>query len=521
MDPHWSIETNLQGPTAMATDQTNNNNNNENHIAVIDVNGTVSLVAFSSSSSSSLSDTPQVVQTFQTDTPNATCIGWNQHNRTITIGYQCGQLEEWQVPHSSPSPPSPPRRRRPSASSSSSSSLPVLLWRGTFGDPIASLQPTLGMNRHKYCAVCIQQRVKPILQRPLHSASVQVLDRSIVMQQYQQNQRQQHNGQRRQLMDLLPFTVWPEIGFQSVDPVHVQPALQNKSDAASLQQQTRSVPFGSNLMAACPNAVAAALFDGSVGVLHSLVQETNDNDKDNDDDGDRQSSPSPSLQWGIAHKANRVVLSHPSIGLGFLQYQERNHVVCCLRAGTIYLLPIVDKLPTSSSSSDDDDNQYPPVTVLYRPIPHDPETNLQQLHEDPLLFHLHSFACGNLVWDATATDHQEQSNNSASLPIVVYVGPAGLMEVYVCGLSSCCQQQQEPPPVVQEMVLEEMLANGTVQQLIDTLHSPNHDELNHEIWTRARAECRARPPQNPTHVLDDHHQKYPHMVALLLHLAKL
>jgi len=465
VEPTWSMETNSSSIVAMAVDPLLNDDYDpligSVNIVFIDVFGNVSIVQVSErqQQAEQVLTGPAVVFTFSTATDNPSCIGWNESNRLVTVGYATGQLEEWKLPQNQ------------------DSSEATLLWKGKFDGVrrVSSIQSTLGSNCSDFLAVCIEQRVKPILNRPSHQVSIEVLDRQVLNQQpLDQN------------VNLTQLTTWPENGLQSLDPTSLNDVLGRKPDAKYFHA------FGSNILCGSKKVIAAVMSDGSVGIVHSRLRPTIS-----------AHNTIQRLQWGVAHDANHVVLSFAAIGLGFVDCDQVKHLACSLRGGTIYLIPVVEQNVPNAS--------YPKVTVLMRPIPYDPENPNE--NDDPLLHQLSGFACGNLV----VVDDEQREGHTKDIPVMIYVGPGGIMEVYSCGL---VKRHDDPPQVAKDMVLQEMLENGTIRLLLDTLHSPNHNDLDSDMWAQARAECRTNPPRKPEDVVTAP-QHYPHLIALLLHLARL
>jgi hypothetical protein len=110
---------------------------------------------------------------------------------------------------------------------------------------------------------------------------------------------------------------------------------------------------------------------------------------------------------GVAEDNHQVLLSYPAIGNGQLDIIEDDgqilkYVATCLRGGTCYLIPVSGKSNTNDS-------------IATIPFPHDIELDLSDIY-------VQAFTAGNIMF------------NGNVLPILVYVWPRGVVDVYACGL---------------------------------------------------------------------------------------
>ena len=110
---------------------------------------------------------------------------------------------------------------------------------------------------------------------------------------------------------------------------------------------------------------------------------------------------------GAAEESHQVLLSYPAIGNGKLEIikddgKTLNYVATCLRGGTCYLIPTSERSKTNDS-------------IATIPFPHDIESDLSDIY-------IQAFTAGNIMF------------NGKVLPILVYVWPRGVVDVYACGL---------------------------------------------------------------------------------------
>lgn len=172
---------------------------------------------------------------------------------------------------------------------------------------------------------------------------------------------------------------------------------------------------------------AAALSDGTIAVMRATIVEG-------------------SLHWGV--DGDQRVLSFPAIGIAPVALSTGSHVACCLRGGTVYLVP-------------ENDN---PVTVILAPVEKQASTQ-----------YLHGFHAGNVRVEGI------MSSRDNELPVLVYSGAGGISKVYSCELLSLTEQ---------DCLLRELVENGSVKLLWEMLCSLSDEDplLIMDLWKLARDE---------------------------------
>jgi hypothetical protein len=173
---------------------------------------------------------------------------------------------------------------------------------------------------------------------------------------------------------------------------------------------------------------AAALSDGTIAVIHATFA-----------DG--------SLRWGV--NGNQIALSFPAIGIASVTLSTGHHVACCLRGGTVYLVP-------------DNDS---PVTAILAPVERKSSTQ-----------YLQGFHAGNVLVEGITS-----SSGDKDLAVLVYSGAGGILQVYSCELLSQTEQ---------DSVLRELVENGSVKLLREMLCSLSDEDplLIMDLWNLARDE---------------------------------
>lgn len=173
---------------------------------------------------------------------------------------------------------------------------------------------------------------------------------------------------------------------------------------------------------------AAALSDGTVARMHASIEEG-------------------MLRWGVKKDIDQVVLSFPAIGIAPVNLSTGTSVACCLRGGTVYLVPEGEHLQ--------------PITVILGPVNKDQESSIH---------YLQGFTAGNVC-----------VGGIPGLAVLVFASAGGTLQVFSCALLT---QTEE------ESVLQELVHNGSVELLRDFLCSVEEDDqlLALDVRKKAREE---------------------------------
>ena len=178
---------------------------------------------------------------------------------------------------------------------------------------------------------------------------------------------------------------------------------------------------------------AAALSDGTIARMSAKFEDD-------------------TLLWGVCNDLDQVIISYPAIGLVPVDLRIGTHIACCLRGGTVYLIPQSDTLE--------------PIKVILGPI---------DAEHQPSVQYLQGFTAGNIsVNGITSTTDKE-------VPVLIYSSDGGILKVYACLLLSQTEQ---------DCVLQELVNNGSAQLLREFLCSLEDDnpQLRSDIWKKSRHE---------------------------------
>lgn len=292
---------------------------------------------------------------------------------------------------------------------------------------------------------------RPRMGRALQSSTVEVLDRMKIQKDWKEDS---------EALLLSNYCQWPDAG---------------REWRRSADTGIEGITFGSNeLHRLGDSSWGAALADGSVGILTSFKSE-------------REGGG-----WGVMPYARQATLAYPAIGLGELNLPSGPHLACCLRGGTVYCL-----------SMDYDEEDESAIPIFLPPF---------EGGEEDYEF-LHGFAAGNIQMQGSGVTYG--SLHTDKLPIVVYSGDGGVMEVFACG--SLCSMN---PSVEKHVALQEMTENGTIRMLVDELQgmSDENSLLTDILWLKSRQECRDEAITVDM-VMANHKNRFENTHALLLSLA--
>ena len=382
---------------------------------------------------------PRLAYSIDTNILNVVSVtGWIMENDIhIAVGSKSGLIEEWKVV----------------TSESTNGHQDVsfhLIWRGSF---FTSLHSLMAVNT--ILSACISQ--KPCMGQGLQSSSVEVLDRSKLALEWKQGD----------IVTLGDYCVWPQEGCE-----WIRATVDGSTD--------NDLTLGSNLMCRVDDSSwAAALADGSVGILHSFPS----------------SASTATISWGVLVESHQATLPYPAIGLGKLDLEGKSHLAWCLRGGTVYCLPMDEVGADEAKPRNGIPTFLPPAE-----------------DEEDFSF-LHGFAAGDIQLRG---DEVTSASTMEKRPVIVYSGDGGIMEVCICGLL-----RQSNEEIVHRVALRRMVENGTIQMLLDAFRSMNDGArlLKKPAWSQAYQECQTRDA-NVDAVMANTSNAFSHTRSLLLSLAR-
>ena len=390
---------------------------------------------------------------------------------------------------------------------------PILQWRGNFTNDHSSPPPSIAsmvvplqqqsivrQNTENECLVASLHNDGH--HRPNTSAMVEVIDVTAIMNAWNQQQQQsmnheltnEHNIDRS--LPLEDFIVLPEAGreIMNVFPI-INPRqqysyptpwnhwIQSRGTNCSIAATTSTTQKSFHNTSDDTNIIAVGHADGMITILDTSPLS-----------GDETTTTTP--VWGVSSSHRRYCSSYPCIGIGQIDLSDntidnddtnmsQSYLVCCLRGAATYLIPLV---PSSSCSQDDN---VPPVLALT--VPHDTD-------DDISIRYTQGFAAANIPLHQRNDDTILPANNSDSLPLLVYVWPGGVIDVYRCGLLP------HDVPSTEDQLLKELIANGSVTALRDLILSSQNgiddDITTNPDWTNALFEIRRHGALTPIHYED-------------------
>ena len=264
-------------------------------------------------------------------------------------------------------------------------------------------------------------------------------------------------------------------------------------------------------------------------------------------------------QWGVANPLNQFILPHPCIGIGYLQQDDmdkspmaNSHVACCLRGGTVYILPFISPTKRIASGSKALDGLSSitdhTITIYHCPVALDG-------NDDGIARCVHGFTAGNVeikYWNDESrnmytgsnlnesndiihsanfiSENEEKSRNyvpqrmtncsKLKYPVLVYSWGAGIMDVYSCvgfNRNNDCIHANNTG-----LLLQKMLKNDSIKILVTHLLQTDRSKLpKTTVWQHAWEESRSGS-YSTTFIIEGlmTGNKFHHIRTLLLNIAR-
>eukprot|EP00978_Attheya_sp_CCMP212_P048202 scaffold485212_cov75-Attheya_sp.AAC.1 len=285
---------------------------------------------------------------------------------------------------------------------------------------------------------------------------------------------------------------------------------------------------------------AGALSDGTVAVCHATADKVMVPNNNNNLNGHENE-----IVWGVMDDRNQVVLPQECIGMGSFVLQEshgdgnrhshdRHSIACCLRGGTVFLLPVASP-PNNHGDGDTDKDEYPKndtMTVYPCPTEWDnfngnsnavpegvDEPNNDDIRQDKgggavldeqVVRYVQGFAAGDMKLShvllepfhppehlpvrshvnnptTTTTSNSTDTATTSTLPILAFSWLGGVVDIYTCGLLSWSPPHSMIGTLEQPMlsdddnheegtVMQALVENGAMAELIQWLLSMEPEE---------------------------------------------
>ena len=442
--------------------------------------------------------TLEVQNMWSTGRIQPTCLGClngnddDEHVR-IVIGYASGHLECWSVTWSTDShhhddDDDDDVNVELSTESSRLYPTPRLQWRGHWTHDycrppprIVGLVPLLQKPPPPSAAVPHECLVVTLQhdERPTTSAMVEVIDVTTIIKCWNDppNSEAANEDNVDRSLPLEDFIVLPEPGREISD---LLPSHQPHSSPKTTVHQHWIPSRGTNCLlsttVASPdgfddtNVIAVGHADGMITIL----------------DVSSIDSSTMTPAWGVSSSHGRYCSLYPCIGMGRLDlYDPTNqslqpYLVGCLRGAATYLIP----LQSAARHGND------PLLALT--VPHDTEDDVSSLR------YTQGFVTGHIPASPRCKDDEtisRSSSNSGSIPLLAYVWPGGVIDVYRCGLSP------HESATTEDLLLQQLIANGSVDAYrawILSSHQENTDGgTMNSNWTNALQEIRRHGETTP------------------------
>lgn len=184
---------------------------------------------------------------------------------------------------------------------------------------------------------------------------------------------------------------------------------------------------------------ASAASDGTVAISHCLEEGS----------------------WGITDENNQIMLFQKCIGLGTIKSGNERYLACCLRGGTIYLVPVVVE------GTDRKD-----IIMYATPV---------DSADSGAVRYVHNFTAG--VAQVKSWQDKRDKDGSSSMKCVAMIGwSGGKIDVYEMNtVNTRCN-----------LMLDKLTERGTLTKFVEMIR--NMDETHHQLqssllWKQAWDEC--------------------------------
>ncbi|EED91595.1 predicted protein [Thalassiosira pseudonana CCMP1335] len=289
-----------------------------------------------------------------------------------------------------------------------------LCWRGSLGVPVRSLSSPgwgCGQTNEQLSPVVVGLEQRQSESGPRYEGmaekihhdlspaiSLEVINTSVAEIVWNETTGNVEKESADQCIALQDCTVWPAPGMEIKDGWIRNSAMSTKDSVfAKLGLKRVSVTSKICCFEKQPSYFASAASDGTVAISHYNTDGT----------------------WGILCNDNQFMLFQKCIGLGAIEYEESRYICCCLRGGTLYLVPVSD-------TNNDHSASHNKVTILVVPV--DPSGE-----DDGVIRYIQNFASGVVRVSRWKEDHRssrsEQAATSTAKSVALMGWSGGIVDV--------------------------------------------------------------------------------------------
>lgn len=201
--------------------------------------------------------------------------------------------------------------------------------------------------------------------------------------------------------------------------------------------------------------------------------------------------------WGVTDENNQVLFCHKVVGIGTIANGQERYLACCLRGGTMYLLPVAEN---SKSRKD----------IIMYATPVDP-TDFGTVR------YVHGFAAGMAQvkpWNNIKDD--KSGYNTKCTAMVAWSG--GKMDVYELDTGESRDDH---------LLLQKFAEKGTISKIVEMMLTMEEDhrhlQTSSALWKQAWEECKQAKEDEGTivkSIMSQNDDNFEGMRSLLLHLIK-
>jgi len=281
--------------------------------------------------------------------------------------------------------------------------------------------------------------------------------------------RKRWESSKNSIVELREFSVWPHSGMGMADGSMLKRRYENrdgKRGTSNMLYYDEGNPICQIVLCPCEKPCIAVCDENGLVVSAHGVSISDDNDTQ---------ASHKCLSWGVTNELNQILLPGPAISIDVIYSDDdgNNNVklVCCLRDGTVYALPVV-----SYSAPEGARTTAAAVTVYEDPDINNIRGNNVSGKSDKCVL-VHHFAGGMIHYDKFQVGRSKLEKDRRLRPLFLFSRGEGIMEVFTDSILD-----------TEDEYIDDKINDGTVQLLVEYLQGGEANQ-DSKVWIDAKKEC--------------------------------
>jgi len=282
--------------------------------------------------------------------------------------------------------------------------------------------------------------------------------------------RKRWESNNNSIVELREFSVWPHSGMGMADGSMLKRRYENRGDkrGSNMDYYDEGNPICQIVLCPCEKPCIAVSDENGLVVSAHSVSISDDND-------DTQASHQ-CLSWGVTNELNQILLPGPAISIDVIYSDDGGKtnvkLVCCLRDGTVYALPVV-----SYSAPEDARTTTAAVTVYQDSDINNIRGNNVSRQADKCVL-VHHFSGGMIHYNKFQAGRSNKLAKDRRLrPLFLFSRGEGIMEIFTDSILD-----------TEDEYIDDKIRDGTVQLLVEYLQGGEANQ-DSNIWIDAKREC--------------------------------